>query len=380
MSSEVHEPEAPGSFQPPPRDADKGRMRLRLVLVLILLAVAAVPAAGAATPAVDVMIAMDTTGSMGPSIRQAQRDARGLVAAVKRSAPSARFAVVQFKDRGDSPEYELLQTMTANAGAIEAALGRLNAGGGGDNPEGLNVIFRNSWADTRTGWRSAARKLVVLISDAEPHGAATSRFGGCLDGSADPHELSSARELAAMKREGRTLLLVRQASSATVALQCYQSLAAAAYRAGAARDGGNDLVGTIQALIARVVADAPRTTPAPKPKPTTKPAQKPTGTKTDRDPPEVQALASSGYGGTTIQLQYRVKDASGRSSERVTVYDGSRVLTKSGWVAFGPATGAIYYFGFPTTSSLAGTFRWCVQARDPFGNVSKWSCATVTVT
>lgn len=353
-----------------------------LAAALMAASLLAAPAAGApAAVAVDIEIAIDTTGSMGPSIRQAQQDVRNLVQGVRAAAPGARFAVIQFKDRGDTPEYELLQAMTADAAAIEAALARLQPGGGGDNPEAYNAVFRNSYADTATGWRSGSRKLVVVIGDAEPHGAGNARLFGCIDGSADPHDLSTARELRGMKTAERTLIMVRQASSATVALQCYQSLAAAAYRGGAARDGGQDVVGVIQALVARAVSSAPQTQPQAqtRPKPAPQKSKPSSAGRADRTAPAVRALPSGGYGGTTIRLLYRVSDASGRSSERVAVYSGDRVLTKSGWAAFGPAAGKTYYFDFPAPSSLSGRYRFCVQSRDPSGNVSAASCNTVTV-
>ncbi len=329
------------------------------VLALCGALVAGLPAAPRAV-AVDVEIAIDTTGSMGPSLRAAQRDAERLVAAVRAESPAVRFAVVQFKDAGDSPEYELVQPLTADASAVATALRGLVASGGGDNPEAYNLVFRNSVADERTGWRESSRKLVVVLGDAEPHGAAASGLTGCLDASPDPHALRTRRELLDMRAAGRTLIMLRQVSSATVALQCYESLARAAYRGGAARDRSFDLGGLIRTLVARAVAPS-------------------SVGGADRTPPRVEALPSRGERGERIRLLYRVKDDSGRSSERVAVYSGGRVLTRSGWAQFGPATGRTYYFDFPAPSSMSGRYRFCVESRDPSGNISQPSCDTVTV-
>jgi hypothetical protein len=351
----------------------------RLLVGLLAAALAVplgLPASGGAarSAALDVLIAIDTTGSMGPSIKQAQRDVSRLVDAAKEAAPAARFAVVQFKDMGDLREYELLQPMTSNAASVATAMTRLAPSGGGDNPEALNVIFRNSYTHDAIGWRKISRKVVVIVSDAEPHGAASAGFSGCLDASADPHGLNTARELREMRKAQRTLLLVRQASTATVGLQCYQSLAAAAYRGGAARDGGSDVVGAIASLLQRIVSEAPQTTTRRK---STRPK---TGTGADTTPPSVHALPSRGASGTIVHLFYRVKDDSGRSTERVAVYRGATLLTKSEWAGLGPATGARYYFDFPVPSGVSGTLRFCVQSRDPSGNVSARSCAPVTIT
>ncbi len=99
----------------------------------------------------------------------------------------------------------------------------------------------------------------------------------------------------------------------------------------------------------------------------------------DHTPPHVVALKSGGHRGTKIRLLYRVTDASGRSSEKVTVFAGRRVLTKSRWAPFGPARGKLYYFDFPTSASMSGTYTFCVQSRDPSGNVSKPSCARLVL-
>jgi hypothetical protein len=99
----------------------------------------------------------------------------------------------------------------------------------------------------------------------------------------------------------------------------------------------------------------------------------------DHAPPHVVALKSGGHRGTKIRLLYRVTDASGRSSEKVTVFAGRRVLTRSRWAPFGPARGKLYYFEFPTSASMSGTYTFCVQSRDPSGNVSKPSCARLVL-
>jgi len=175
-------------------------MAVRLALVSLLGAVlcAAAFAAPRATP-LDVELAIDTTGSMGPSIMRIQRDAEKIVNAIKARAPGARVAIVQFKDASDAPEYELVQPLTGDGKAVGAAVSRLAAGGGGDNPEAYNVVFRNSYADKAVGWRVGSRKIVVVVGDAEPHGAGRAHFSGCVDGSPDPHRLSTKRELAGMK-------------------------------------------------------------------------------------------------------------------------------------------------------------------------------------
>src|SRR3954470_431520 len=197
-------------------------MAFRLSFLLALCSVCVLAATGwarahsAATP-LDVELAIDTTGSMGPSIARIQRDAAKIVDGIRARAPGARVAIVQFKDADDTPEYELVQPMTGDPKAVASAMSQLGPGGGGDNPEAYNVVFRNSYADKAMGWRDGSRKIVVVIGDAEPHGAGSAGLGGCVDGSADPHALRTRQELLGMKANDRTLLMIRQASTATVA-------------------------------------------------------------------------------------------------------------------------------------------------------------------
>lgn len=302
----------------------------------------------------DIAIAIDTTGSMGSSIAQAQEDARKLVRDVKKFAPDVAFSVVQFRDKGDVPEYNVEQVMTANAAAVEAALNRLAASGGGDYPEAYGLAFRNL-RDPAVGWRASSRKLVVVIGDAEPHGAGTAGFKGCVDTSADPYGVDTKAELAGLNGLGFTLIMIRQASTASTSLECYQSLVKLAYKGGAARNGGEDVLGVVEALIEKAVVK-------------------------DTKAPVVKALASSGKAGTKVKLRYRVSDASGKTSDEIKVYNGSKVVF-SGKTKLGPAVaGKVYSVRWTPRASLAGrTLRFCVRSRDPSGNRSGWSCDRVAV-
>lgn len=198
----------------------------------------------------DIEIAIDTTGSMGASIAQAKADAAAIVNGVKLQVPDSQFAVVQFRDAGDAPEYAVARSMTSDAAAIQTALDSLAAGGGGDAPEGYNRVFHNSYTPTTggdIGWRAGTRKFVVVIGDAQPHGALAGTFPGCADVTADA--FNTATELGGMNTNQRTLFMIRQASTASTSLACYQSLAAAAFTGGQGVDSGTSLASQIVALI-----------------------------------------------------------------------------------------------------------------------------------
>jgi|GEM_PF-2206907 len=244
-----------------------GAKRARVGLLACALLVGAVlagstgttsPRAASKAVTLDIEIAIDTTSSMSSSITQAQADAKGLVSDIRARYSSARFAVVQFRDSYDTPEYQLMQPMTSTATAVDAAIDGLSPAGGDDWPEAHNIVFQNALDPANPiGWRTGARRILVVISDAEPHGAGTAGFKGCTDTSADPHGLNTATTLASLKSAGVTLLMVSQGSTASTALlECYKSLAAAGYKGGAAKDGGNKLVDIVEAMIVKAVSGA----------------------------------------------------------------------------------------------------------------------------
>jgi len=208
----------------------------------------------ATPPSADIEIAIDTTGSMGPSIAQAQADATAIVTGVQAAIPNSQFAVVDFKDASDGPaaEYRIAQSMTSSSPAVQTAINSLSAGGGGDAPEAFNLVFHNSYTPTTggdLGWRAGTRKFVVVIGDAEPHGAGTAGLAGCGDTTVDPHGFNTATELAGMNTNQRTLFMILQTSFASTTLGCYQSLAAAAFAGGQGVNGGTNLATQIVNLI-----------------------------------------------------------------------------------------------------------------------------------
>jgi hypothetical protein len=97
---------------------------------------------------------------------------------------------------------------------------------------------------------------VIVIGDAQLHGAGSAGVAGCTDASADPHGFNTATELAGMAAAQRTLTMIRQVSgSTTTSLACYQGLAAGGFTGGTAIDSGGDLAGEITSLISAAFAN-----------------------------------------------------------------------------------------------------------------------------
>ena len=235
---------------------------LWVCLLFAALLLTVVPAGAARSDVVgqvggglDIEFAFDGTGSMGPTIAQAQKDAERIMEAVRTLDPGVRFAVVAFRDPGyPAPEYEVLQRFSADVNAVRAGLGRLRSVNTSDpgnvSSEAYNLAFQRSVSDGSLGWRAGSRKVVVVFGDGEPHGAGAVGIRGCRDTAPDPHGLQTTDVLRRMREAGRTLVMVRQKGPTGVALECYSGLAALAAGGGAARDSGSaDLVTPVVSLI-----------------------------------------------------------------------------------------------------------------------------------
>jgi hypothetical protein len=189
------------------------------------------PAGAAAAASTEVEFAFDATGSMAASLDRSRAAAREMIASVTAADPEARFAVVQFRDHTNpGGNYELLQPMTGDRGAIESALARLRPvsteGLIGNTPGSYSLVFRQAYADPALGWLPNTRKQLVVFGDAEPYGAGSAGLEGCTDTSADPANFDAATELQRLRDAQRALFMVHVPSGeATATPGCYASIA-----------------------------------------------------------------------------------------------------------------------------------------------------------
>lgn len=233
------------------------RWSLRICAFLGVVALA-IPAGGSSHPAgsraegqaTDILFAFDTTGSMAPSIAAAKQDAQVILSSVSQFTANARFAVVSFRDRFyPGGDYTLLSSFNSSSDALVAALDKLKAvdttnAAKDTNAEAYNLLFHQTYSDPHIGWDPSARKVVVVIGDAEPHSAGADGIPGCADKTPDWNDLNTVHELAAMRAAKRTLVMIRQSQTATASLACYSSLSSLAYEGGAALDGGGAGIST----------------------------------------------------------------------------------------------------------------------------------------
>jgi hypothetical protein len=199
----------------------------------------------------DIIVAIDTTGSMGIPIAQAQADASNICSTVKGSIPGARFAAVDFEDYqgmplgapGDTPYLLLTPGFISDCTAFSAALATMTADGGGDGPEAYNRAFFEAYSDAAyaapvaAGGRDPlASQFLVVLGDATPHSA--TGFGSCANAPPDDFgrdgapgggdDLATAATIAGLNANDITLLMIRYTTGGvSVLLPCYVDMATA---------------------------------------------------------------------------------------------------------------------------------------------------------
>ncbi|HMV70278.1 MAG TPA: VWA domain-containing protein, partial [Myxococcota bacterium] len=127
-----------------------------------------VQAAIARTVPIDVAFVLDTTGSMSDEIDRIRATLGQVVAKLGGGDRpiDLRIGAVLYRDHGD--EYlTRVEPLTADVGAFRRKLDDVSAGGGGDEPEALNVGL--SQAVHQLQWRQDAARVAFLIADAGPH-------------------------------------------------------------------------------------------------------------------------------------------------------------------------------------------------------------------
>ncbi len=117
----------------------------------------------------DIAFLVDATGSMVDEIDKLKRSMRSIADQIAElpSQPDLCFALVAYRDRGDA-FFVRGADFSNDVGAFQAALARLQAGGGGDTPEALSEALHT--AVHRLSWRGeGTARLVLLVADAPPH-------------------------------------------------------------------------------------------------------------------------------------------------------------------------------------------------------------------
>ena len=121
-------------------------------------------------PKIEVVFALDTTGSMGGLI-QAAKDKIWSIAttmASAQTAPEISIGLVAYRDRGDAYVTKIVD-LSADLDSVYATLMDFEANGGGDGPESVNQALYDAVHGVSWSQDPQSYKVVFLVGDAPPH-------------------------------------------------------------------------------------------------------------------------------------------------------------------------------------------------------------------
>ena len=121
-------------------------------------------------PKIDVVFALDTTGSMGGLIQAAKEKIWSIATTMAQAkpAPEIRMGLVAYRDRGDEYITRVID-LSADLDSIYATLMDFRANGGGDGPESVNQALHDAVHQISWSQEKDAYKVVFLVGDAPPH-------------------------------------------------------------------------------------------------------------------------------------------------------------------------------------------------------------------
>ncbi len=125
--------------------------------------------AASAQPAtkLDLMLVVDTTGSMGDEIRYLQTELQSIISLIRNQhrQMDIRVGFVFYRDMGDDYVTRTIP-FDRDVGRAQAALAQQSADGGGDYPEAMDQALIRAAGQA---WRPDAIKTMLLVADAPPH-------------------------------------------------------------------------------------------------------------------------------------------------------------------------------------------------------------------
>ena len=116
----------------------------------------------------DVVIVFDSTDSMGREIAELKKSISRICAGYRSVVSNTHISICTYRDKGSDCEYEVKgMRLTSDIGKVQNYLKSITAGAGGDRPEA--VLAGLKWAVNNSGFRSDAKKVILLFGDEPPH-------------------------------------------------------------------------------------------------------------------------------------------------------------------------------------------------------------------
>jgi hypothetical protein len=117
---------------------------------------------------IDILFIMDTTGSMSEEINRLKDTIEIInmnIASIS-TKPKVRFGMVLYRDRGDDYITKIIP-LTGDLAGFRAELDKVEANGGGDEPEDLQSALSDSL--NKIKWNTGGIRMSFIITDAPPH-------------------------------------------------------------------------------------------------------------------------------------------------------------------------------------------------------------------
>jgi len=118
----------------------------------------------------DVVICLDSTGSMDDEIDVVKAKLKRMVTQIAdgQPKPEVRFGIVTYRDRGDAYVTRKFP-LSEDIAKIKNDIDSISAGGGGDGPESVNEALHVAVEEMNWDTTSGVSRLIFLIGDAPPH-------------------------------------------------------------------------------------------------------------------------------------------------------------------------------------------------------------------
>jgi hypothetical protein len=168
-----------------------------------------------AIPPLDLVIAIDTTGSMRDELVEVQSGIFGIIRILDRLSPSLAVGIVAYRDTGEEYVTRVHPLAPLNGDGLQRTLrfiDSMTTKGGGDDPEALDAALAEA---AKLAWRAGTLGRLIVIGDQPPH----------------PPRLQAALDLAAGFRSteapGRTVGAIFAGEETSAARGFFEALARA---------------------------------------------------------------------------------------------------------------------------------------------------------
>ncbi len=114
----------------------------------------------------DVVLAFDSTGSMGGEIKQVKAHIGRIGSALVKLVPGTRLSICTYRDKDDEYLVKGLP-LTNDLQKVQSYLDDIFASGGGDHEEAVQEGLY--WSINKNQFRPRSRKVILVFGDAPPH-------------------------------------------------------------------------------------------------------------------------------------------------------------------------------------------------------------------